>query len=192
MVGIWPGTGIGGGLVLNGQIYTGAANLAGEIGHLTVKEGGPRCGCGGRGHLEALASRTAIVRDIAKAVKKGEKTVLTKIVKKDVSQATSGALAEAWQQGDKLVGRVLDRAAKHLASGIASVANLLNPEIIVLGGGVIEGLGEPYVQRIRALVRKQPLHASTESVTIVRSELGDDAGVTGAALLARRLAGRPL
>src|SRR5436190_13905072 len=124
MLGIWPGTGIGGGLVLDGKIYTGANNLAGEIGHITIAAGGPKCGCGGRGHLEALASRTAIVRDIARAVKKGEKTVLTKIIGKDVRDATSGDLAKAVAKGDKLVVKVLDQAARYLALGIASAVNL--------------------------------------------------------------------
>ncbi len=188
MVGIWPGTGVGGGLILDGQLYHGAHDLAGEIGHITVKLGGPRCGCGGRGHLEALASRTAIVREIAKAVKKGEKTVLTRIVgrEKDLLKATSGDLAEAWEQGDKVVSKVLDKAAKALAAGIASVANLLNPELVVLGGGVIEGLGEPYVEEIRRRVRKHPLYGATRDLRIVKAALGDDAGITGAALLARR------
>jgi glucokinase len=190
MVGIWPGTGVGGGLVLDGRIYTGARNLAGEIGHITVKAGGPKCGCGGRGHLEALASRTAIVRDLAKAVKRGEKTALTKIVGKNVSTATSGDLAEAWTTGDKLVTKALDRAAGYIAVAIASVANLLNTELIVLGGGVIEALGEPYVEEIRRKVVGLPLATSVEGVRIVKSALGDDAGITGAGILARRVAGQ--
>jgi glucokinase len=188
MLGVWPGTGIGGGLVLNGQIYTGADNLAGEIGHMTIEAGGPKCGCGGRGHLEALASRTAIVRDIARAVKKGDKTILTKIAGRDVSGATSGDLAKAVAKGDKLVLKVVSRAAQYLALGIASAVNLLNPELVVLGGGVVEGLGDPFVAQIEAHLRQQPLLTSTGPVRLARSELGDDAGITGAALLARHLA----
>lgn len=188
MIGIWPGTGVGGGLVLNGQIFTGSTDLAGEIGHITIKAGGPRCGCGGRGHLEALVSRTAIVREIIKGAKKGESTLLTKMVGRDLSQTTSGTLAKAWERGDRLVGRVVDRAARHLALGIASVANLLNPELVVLGGGVIEALDEPFVDQVRRLVREMPLHTATQALTIVKSQLGDDAGITGAALLARRVA----
>ncbi|HEX2186557.1 MAG TPA: ROK family protein [Chloroflexota bacterium] len=186
MVGIWPGTGIGGGLIVDGQLYLGSGMMAGEIGHITLKAKGPRCGCGGRGHLEALASRTAIVRDVAKAVKKGDKTLLTKLVGKDVSKATSGALAEAWHQGDRVVSRVLARAAEYLALGIASMANVLNPELVILGGGVIEGLGEPYIEIVRRHVREMPLLSSPAALRIVKSERGDDAGITGAALLARR------
>lgn len=187
MVGIWPGTGVGGGMILNGEPYTGSASMAGEIGHITILAGGPRCGCGGRGHLEALCSRTAIVRAVAKQVKRGGKTVLTKIVGKDITRATSGDLAEAWSRGDQLVVRAIDEAARYLALGIASVANLLNPELAVLGGGVVEGLGQPFVDAVRGRVAKMPLTSSTGTLRIVKSELGDDAGITGAALLARRL-----
>lgn len=187
MVGIWPGTGVGGGMILNGELYTGSASMAGEIGHMTILAGGPRCGCGGRGHLEALCSRTAIVRAVAKQVKRGGKTVLTKIAGKDVTRATSGDLAEAWSRSDQLVMRAIDEAARYLSLGIASVANLLNPELVVLGGGVVEGLGQHFVDSVRGRVARMPLTSSTETLRIVKSELGDDAGITGAALLARRL-----
>lgn len=190
MVGIWPGTGVGGGVVLNGQLFRGTNGLAGEIGHITVKAGGPRCSCGGRGHLEALASRTAIVREIAKAAKRGTATRLAQIVRGDLTTATSGDLAKAWGRGDKVVSRVLDRAARHLAHGIASVANLLNPELVVLGGGVVEALGDRFVEQIAQEVRKLPLHESTRSIRIVRAAFGDDAGISGAAIIARRLVRR--
>ena len=187
MIGVWPGTGLGGGLILDGRLYTGTAGLAGEIGHTTVLAGGPKCGCGGRGHLEALASRTGIVREIARRVKKGDKTLLTKYAGKDVTTATSGDLAKAWAKGDRLVTKVLDQAAQYLAVGIASLANLLNPDLVVLGGGVTEALGDRFIDRVAALVKKQPLSTSTGSVRIVRAALGDDAGITGAAIIARRL-----
>lgn len=186
MVGIWPGTGVGGGIVVDGKLYGGAGHMAGEIGHTTVKAGGPKCGCGGRGHLEALCSRTAIVKEIAKHVKRGARTELTKIAGKDVTKATSGDLRKAMQREDKVVMKVLERTAKYLALGIASAANLLNPELVVLGGGVIEALGEPFVARIRELTRAQPLEAVTGDLRIEPSLLGDDAGITGAALLVRR------
>jgi glucokinase len=191
MVGIWPGTGVGGGLILNNTLYTGSRAFAGEIGHITVKAGGPRCACGGRGHLEALCSRTAIVRAIAKAVKRGRRTLLTKLTGKDVARATSGDLAAAWTRGDRVVIEAVDDAARYLALGIASIANLLNPELVVLGGGVVEGLGEPLVAQVRAHVSKMPLTSSTGPLRIVKSALGDDAGITGGALLARRST-RPL
>lgn len=186
LVGIWPGTGVGGGIVVNGELYGGAGHLAGEIGHMTVKAGGPKCGCGGRGHLEALCSRTAIVKEIARQVKRGKSTDLEKLAGGDVLDATSGDIAKALRRDDKLVKRVVDRAARYLALGIAGAVNLLNPEVVVLGGGVVEALGEPFVERVGAYVRKEPLQASTAEVRVVKSALGDDAGIVGAALLVRR------
>ncbi len=186
MVGIWPGTGVGGGIVVNGRLYGGVGDLAGEVGHMTILADGPKCGCGGRGHLEALCSRTAIVREIARRVKGGEKTRLSKITGKDVTQATSGDLAKAIAKGDKMVSEVIDRAGYYLALGIANLANVLNPELVVLGGGVVEALGESFVNGVAEQVRMQPLHAVTADLRIVASSLGDDAGITGAALLARR------
>ena len=97
-----------------------------------------------------------------------------------------GGAGRAWTRGDKLVTRVLGRAARSLAHGISSVANLLNPEVVVLGGGVIEALGDRFVEQIAQEVRKLPLHESTRSVRIVRAAFGDDAGISGAAIVARR------
>ncbi|HLZ10240.1 MAG TPA: ROK family protein, partial [Chloroflexota bacterium] len=190
MIGIWPGTGIGGGVVLNGEIFVGSTNSAGEVGHMTIKAGGALCACGGKGHLESLASRTAIVRDITERVQAGEKSALTSIVGPDVSLATSGDLAAALNQGDKLVIRVLDRAAKYLSIGIASLANLLNPEVVVLGGGLVQALGDPFVRLIAQKVEGRPMLAATKPLKIVQSVLGDDAGIIGSAIVARRLANR--
>lgn len=187
MVGIWPGTGVGGGLILDGRIYTGSASYAGEIGHITIKEGGDPCGCGGRGHLEAYCSRTAIVKQLEKLVRAGKKTRLTRIVGRDVLRAKSSDLAEAAALGDSVVISVLDRTARYLAIGIASIANLLNPEIIVLGGGVIEALGDDFVEQVTARVRTEPFRATTGPLKIVASALGDDAGITGAAIIARQM-----
>lgn len=188
-VAFWPGTGIGGGIVIDGRILTGVRHAAGELGHITIKAGGPRCGCGGRGHLEALASRTAVTRDIAKQVKKGEKSLLSQIVKGgDVERAKGGDLAAAFEKGDKVVVKAIDRAAKYLAIGIASIANAINPELIVLGGGLVEAIGDPFVRRVQEEISGRPLAAATAELRVVRSALGDDAGATGAGLLARRLA----
>jgi glucokinase len=188
LVGIWPGTGIGGGVIVNDEIVTGANNSAGEIGHMTIKAGGPVCACGGRGHLEALASRTAIVREIVKQLNKGQKTALTTLVVGDVTRATSSDLAEALRQGDKVVIAALDRAAKYLSIGIASVANVLNPELVILGGGLVQALGEPFVRKVALKVDGRPMLAATQPLRIVQSALGDDAGIVGAGILARRLA----
>lgn len=189
-VAVWPGTGIGGGIVLNGELWRGASGAAGEVGHITVKAGGPRCGCGAKGHLEALASRSAIVRYLAKRAANGHDTLLDKIASGGVAESKSGDLAEAFAKGDKEVVRAIERAARYLAIGIASIANTVNPEAVVLGGGLVEALGEPFVRLVEKKLRGRPMTAATDPLLVLQSQLGDDAGVTGAALLARRLAAR--
>ena len=190
-VGVWPGTGIGGGVVLDGQLWRGSSNSAGEFGHMTIKAGGPRCGCGGRGHLEALASRTGIVNAIVRAVTRGQRTILTDWLGHDLA-ATSGAdLGRAWTAGDAVVSRVVDEAAGYLALGIASIANCVNPELVVFGGGVVEGLGDRFLELIARKLRGQEMVTATDPLRLVRCQLGDDAGLCGAALVARSTVSSP-
>jgi glucokinase len=186
-IAIWPGTGIGGGVVLDGQLWRGTTGAAGELGHITVKAGGPRCGCGAKGHLEALASRSAIVRYLDRRARKGHKTMLEELAG-DVEKSKSGDIAEAFQKGDKETVRAIERAAKYLSIGIASVANTVNPELVVVGGGLTEALGEPFIRMIQKKLKGRPMTAATDSLRVVQSQLGDDAGITGAALVARRRA----
>jgi glucokinase len=187
MVGIWLGTGVGGGLILDGRIYTGTSSYAGEIGHITVRQRGALCGCGGRGHLEAYCSRTAMLRQLEKLIREGHETRLTRIVGRDLLRAKSSDLAEAAALGDSAVISVLDRTARYIAVGIATIANLLNPEMIVLGGGVIEALGDDFIANVAKRVRTEPFKATTGPLKIVASALGDDAGITGAAIIARQM-----
>jgi glucokinase len=186
-LGMFIGTGIGGGLILNGALYHGFSKNAGEVGHIIIEagSGSPRCGCGNRGCLEALASRTAMTRDIRKAIKRGKKTVASKLLKKDTDVLSGGDLKRAYDEGDELVSRVVHRAAKLIGLGIGSLVNVLAPEIVVLGGGVVEAMGDDFVERIDASARKIAVDFATKDLKIVRAELGDDAGVIGAAMLAR-------
>ncbi len=186
VVGIFVGTGIGGGIILNGRLHTGYNGSAGEIGHMVIRMGGPRCGCGRRGCLEALASRTAIVRELTAAIEGGAKSVLPELVKGDLNRLTSGALAKAVAQGDKLAISVLKRATKSLGIGVANVVNLLGPEMVILGGGVMEALDDRWIERVRQVARKHALPNAMEGVKIVRAQLGDDAVALGAAVLARQ------
>jgi glucokinase len=187
VVTFFVGTGIGGGLVLDGRIYRGAHAAAGEIGHIFVKVGGPRCGAGHPGCLEAMASRTAIARDLAAALAKGKKSALTKIVGSDLRQLKSGDLADALQQGDRLTHRVVRRAARYLGYGVASAINLLDPDVVILGGGVVEAVGDELTERATRIARRNLIAAAAQSTPIVRAALGDDAGMLGAALIARAL-----
>src|SRR5436309_2300857 len=142
VVGIFVGTGIGGGLVVNGEPYRGFSHTAGEIGHMVIDVDGPKCKCGNKGCFEALASRTAIFQQIKSAVKEGQKTILTEMLGDDLEDLRSGDLRKAIRRGDKFVDRVVEQAAEYMGIAVANAVNLLNPEVVVLGGGVIEALAD--------------------------------------------------
>ena len=187
LVGIFVGTGIGGGIILNGELFHGASKTAGEIGHIIVQEGGPKCGCGNRGCLEALASRTAMTKQLRNAImKKGKKSIITKLNDGDLQQIRSGTLAKALRNKDKLTQKIFKETTKYLGVGIGSIVNFLNPEMIVLGGGVVEALDQDFIKAIRKAAKKYALPDTLKGVQIVRAQLGDDAGVLGAAALARQ------
>jgi glucokinase len=189
LIGVFVGTGIGGGLIFDGRLYHGFGKVAGEVGHIIIDVNGPRCGCGNRGCFEAMASRTAIVRYLANAVAKGRRTILTKMVPDgDLQQLGSSALAEAYRAGDALTVKMVKRTARYCGIAVASLLNLLNPEMVVLGGGVVEALGADYVNRVIKAARKRTFDAALKDVKIVPAKLGDDAVLLGAASLARERA----
>jgi glucokinase len=185
VVGVFVGTGIGGGLILNGALYRGFSKGAGEVGHIIVKAGGPRCGCGNRGCLEAVASRTAIARDIRKAIKRGQRSAISKMLNGENDLLSGKDLKAAYDSGDELVEKIVHRAARFIGIGIGSLLNLLGPEIVVLGGGVVEAFGDDFVDRVERAARKNAFDVNSKDVRLTRAELGDDAGVIGAAMLAR-------
>ena len=187
LVGIFVGTGIGGGIILDGKLFHGTNKTAGEVGHMVVKANGPRCGCGNSGCLEAVASRTAMTRDLQKAIlKRGKKSVLTKLNGGSLDLIRSQAIAKAVKRGDKPTIKVMRRAAKYLGISVASIVHFLNPEMIVLGGGVIEAMGDSLLDPIRQAASKYALPATMDGVQIVKATLGDNAGVIGASVLARQ------
>lgn len=188
-IGVFVGTGIGGGLILNGQIYRGRHTQAGEVGHMITEAGGPWGSCGQRGCLESLASRTAIARDLQAAVGKGKKTLLTKLAGHDLTAVRSGDLVKAVQSGDRLTRRVIRRSAKYVGLGIASLVNLLDPDVVILGGGVVEALGSFYVERAAKVARRNIISDIVRDVPILQSTLGDDAGILGAAEVVRQRTG---
>jgi glucokinase len=177
------GTGIGGGLVIRGEPYRGVAGMAGEIGHMVVvAHDGPRCGCGNRGCLEAVASRSAIVRRIVREMEKGRKSVVRDLCDGDTTRIRSQILAEAYRHGDKLVRETIHDACDNIGIGAANLINLLNPQAVILGGGLIEALGDRMLPRITKAAVAHTIAASPERVRIKDSGLGDDAGIIGAAL----------
>lgn len=193
MVGIFVGTGIGGGIVVGGHTHHGGRGVAGEIGHMTLLPHGPRCGCGKRGCAEALASRTAMERQARRLIKKGWDSKIPKIMKKaEHDTLTSSVIERALDAGDDVMKKVIEDAQYYLGLLAGNLANALDPEVIVIGGGVAERLGERFVAPIRAHAYKHFLvQRDREKVRIVATELKDLAAPLGAAFLAReRLQGR--
>lgn len=187
-VGIFLGTGIGGGMIINGELYSGFNHTAGEVGHMVLDPTGPKCGCGNKGCYEALASRTAIFKRLQQAVKDGEKTILTDMLGDDLEDMRSGSLRKALRKGDKLVEKVIDEAAEYTGIAIANLANIMGPEVIVLGGGVIEALADEMLSIIVETANDYAMPGVMEGVEIFASKLGDEAGITGGGVLAKRLA----
>jgi glucokinase len=180
---VFVGTGVGGALVQDGVRFRGASSSAGEIGHIVVERGGRLCGCGRRGHLEAYASRTAIVARLREAVDAGEPSMLRERLRDPARQVKSKPLARAVQAKDPLAVRVITEAAEYLGLGMASLINLWNPQRIVLGGGVIARV-ELLLEVASRHARELALEVPAGAVDIVRAGLGDNSGIVGAALLA--------
>lgn len=166
------GTGVGGGIVLDGRVWHGAKGIAGEIGHMTVIRGGRRCNCGNRGCLEAYASSRGIIARMQELLMR-EKT------RRDekITMERIGALAKA---GDRQARRTVEDTGVILGIAIANIANILNPEVVVLGGGV-SNLGDRLFDPIKEEVKKRALPEAVEGLRIVKAQLGDNAGVIGAA-----------
>jgi glucokinase len=182
VLGVWWGTGVGGGLILDGKQWLGRG-AAGEIGHVVVKRGGARCTCGRKGCMEAYAGRLAMELHVRKEVKQGAKTDLFKIMEeRGRDRLTSGVWARALKQGDDLATIMIDRAVKALGVGIASSVNLLDPEAVIIGGGLGVRFGEKYVRRIAARMHPH-LFVDERPPEMRLAALGDLGGAIGAALL---------
>ena len=186
VVGIFLGTGIGGGLILEGKLYSGFNRTAGEIGHMVLEVSGPKCGCGNKGCFEALASRTAIFRKIKEAVKEGQKTLLTEMLGPELEDLRSGDLRKAIKRGDKLVEHIVEEAAEYTGIAVSNLINILNPEVVVIGGGLVEQLEDEMLAIIVETAMDYAMPGTTKGIEIIATRLGDDAGITGGAVLARK------
>ncbi len=186
VVGIFMGTGIGGGVVVDGKLLHGYSYNAGELGHMKLKAGGAECGCGQKGCLEAYASKTAMIKRIQKSIDGGKKTILTKLIGDNWSKLTSKVFRQAVEENDELVLKVVHRAAKYTGIGVGSLLNILSPEMVIIGGGIVEALGEHVLSIIRKHAEKNAFPITFQGVEIVPAALGDDSGILGAAALAWR------
>lgn len=181
VLGAFPGTGIGGGLVYEGKIYRGSTASCLEIGHVPVVSEGKICGCGRRGCLETVASRLAISAEIAQAAYRGQAPNLLRIAGTDLANIRSGTLAEAIMAGDTVVEQIVRMGARRLGTALAGFVNILLPDAIILGGGLVEALPQIYLTEVRAALDDHVMPAYLHSSEVKVAKLGDDAGAMGAA-----------
>ena len=181
---IFVGTGIGSSIVKDGKIHLGASQSAGEIGHIIVDLNGRACACGGNGCLEAYASRSAIESRILGAVKKGRKSIITELT--DGKSISSKHIKKSLEAHDEVVTQYVNEAIDYLSGGIASVINFYNPELIILGGGLIQSIDDFYLQTIKK-ARAKALPTPAAKIEFKKASLGDYSGVVVAALLEQRV-----
>jgi glucokinase len=182
ILGVFWGTGVGGGLILNGERWTGRGG-AGEIGHMVVERGGARCPCGRRGCMEAYAGRGAMEAKARRDHEDGAKTDLFKIMKRRGKDRLSSSVWDhALRENDALAEELIERALRALGAGIASAVNLLDPEAVIIGGGLGLRLGDPYVEKIRHRMHPH-LFVSDNPPPVLLANLGDLGGAIGASLL---------
>ena len=179
------GTGIGGGLVIDGKLRLGPLGAAGELGHQTVLLDGPLCGCGNRGCLEAVASAPAITGEAVRLMLGGQAPKLFELVEGRPSRVSTRKVAEAALAGDSGAQEAIDRAVKFLGIGIANVVSCIHPQLIVLGGGVAE-MGDLLLAPLRRIMPERVGMFPPDDVRIERSQLGPNAGPLGAVALAQR------
>lgn len=180
---IFVGTGIGSGIVCDGKIVKGATGTAGEIGHIIVDSGGRLCACGGHGCLEAYASRTAIEKKILGLLKKGQSSIISEAVR-DGGVIRSKDISDAVNANDDIVFNAVNEASEYLSSGLASVINFYNPELIILGGGLIEAVDYFYESTVKK-AKAKALSIPAAKTKIVKTKLKDFSGIIGAAVLYR-------
>lgn len=176
-------TGIGGGIILDGKLYTGASGAAGEVGHMTIDINGPRCNCGSNGCWEALASGTALAREARRLVEQGEQTSILACAGGDAHRISAETVYAAARDGDQVARGLIARTGYYLGVGFANLVNIFNPELILVGGG-LSNIGDMLLEPAMKTVRERAFKAAVEAVRFAPAQLGADAGVLGAVALA--------
>jgi glucokinase len=177
------GTGIGGGIVIDGKLYHGAGYCSAMVGHIVVEPNGPRCICGGRGCLECYASGPSIAAEAASHIMRGVETSMEELAEGDISRIDASLVFQAAEAGDQVAREIVERAGFYLGIAVVTVIHLLNPERVIIGGGVARG-GKLLLEPVRRVVKQRAWQRRGFKVEILPSELGDDAGIFGAAALA--------
>lgn len=180
VIGIFLGTGIGGGIILDGKLYTGVGGAAGEIGHINLNPDGPLCGCGAKGCLEAIASKTAMHKEIMAQLSRGRESILKEFMGDGKEILKSSWLKKGFEEKDELTMEILERSAKYLGIGVASLLNILNVDTVIFGGGVMEELKDELMPKVIQSAKAYTMPAIFKDCEFKIAELGDDAGIYGA------------
>jgi glucokinase len=189
VVGLTIGTGIGGGIIIDGRLHHGISDVAGEIGHTTIDVNGRYCRCGNYGCLEAYASGPAIAQRALEALERDEISSLPRMVDGDLTRLTAATVYEAAKTGDALARELVRDTATFLGAGIANLLNVFNPDVVVIAGGVTQA-GEPLFDPLRAEVRRRAFRPAVDACRIVPGELPGTAGVVGAVATFKQSLGR--
>lgn len=184
--GIFVGTGIGGGYLFEGRIVRGRNGTAGEIGHMIVRKHGPRCACGNRGCLEAVASKTGVLRTVAAEVAEGRKTLLAKLKPDWRHGVGSSALRKCWDRKDPAVRHAVTKASRYLGIAAANLVNITGPDAFILGGGFADRFRDIFLPAIREALATYPIASGGRGVKVLPATLGDRAVAIGAAWAATR------
>jgi len=185
-------TGIGGGIIIDGRIYTGSIGTAGELGHMVVNDKGPQCNCGNKGCWETLASGTALAREARQSIREGAATSILEHADGNIEKISAESIHEAAQAGDKLANELIARTAYYLGVGLANLINIFNPEVIVIGGG-LSNIGDMLLKPAFEEAKRRAFKQAYQAVRLARAELGRNSGVLGAAAFALeqvRIAGK--
>lgn len=182
VLGIFPGTGIGGGLILDGRLYRGATNVGGEVGHMSLNPFGYQCRCGNTGCFEAYCGGAYIAERAAGRVREGYRGKIWDLIGGDPERLNAGHVEQGWLLGDDLCVEMWREVIEYFGAALAGLANLLNPEVIILGGGVIEGTKYLMPEAVKVM-EKRAMAASLAGLKVERAKLGEDAAIIGAAFV---------
>ncbi len=177
------GTGLGGGVIIDGKLFRGAIYSAAEIGHMPINYNGRKCGCGSIGCIETYVGKKYIVQSLIRKIKKGKKTIIKKMVGGDLSKITPKIISDAYQKGDKLAEEIWIEMATALGAFLAGIVNLLNPDRIILAGGIAQA-GNIIFSTVEKTIQERAMNILAKSVKVIPARLGVDAGIiSGASLL---------
>lgn len=176
------GTGVGGAVIIDGKVVHGSSSSAGELGHMTIDVDGPKCACGNNGCIEAFCASQAMIDKVKTKLNNNLTPIFNDVLEGRIENLTVKKLFAAARKGDQIASAVVTETARYLGAGLAGVVNLLNPEVVVIGGGVTDG-GAGFVETVAQEIRNRAFSSAVEKLVVTKAALGNDAGFMGAGLL---------